>query len=527
MTKKRSAAELPVPNSKRQQDVSSFFKKYENKAAFETTSASSHDANRTPEAGQHLMSGSEGSSGEGFLPGAEFPTDAGSDGKPANADAGTTGKLAEAGDGDSDVADTILGFHVGPAEADAGAEAHAGSSGEPPEKPTDSISAGQPDPPADRISSYCDSIGKNNFAKLSADNLQKLEQQFKAQTELLAKHVETLSQNAMSPLDHKKMLAMEAASKASTVDPRSTLGGQFRAALKADKAEAVQYAGMSRDDAAQFRLDWLKKEYNKFHEERLYSKAWKRVDTTKGKYMSASQLVLDDGGWSDEFAVDGAQKLIEKAIAMGEPWVRIHPQTGRTLFLKLNFEFEELFEESWSTFRRELNDGNLAITDSAAAVKPVVGDAAVDTGAGDDSSTGGGMPSPKPKPATKPKPAPKPKLDQDKVFDDMWRQALLNRKLMMSVVAAAREIDDQITSSAAWSWAKNSQNQGKLNDLSMTLRADMTEFHRGFLAEEPGTIRKRHAKEMVMVELTAFNKMRDKMSAVGEFVKTMQRRHLS
>ncbi len=30
-----------------------------------------------------------------------------------------------------------------------------------------------------------------------------------------------------------------------------------------------------------------------------------------------------------------------------------------------------------------------------------------------------------------------------------------------------------------------------------------------------------------MVELLAFNKLRDKMSAVGEFVKTMQRRHLS
>ncbi len=46
--------------------------------------------------------------------------------------------------------------------------------------------------------------------------------------------------------------------------------------------EAKQYAGMSRSDAAEYRMNWLKKEYTKFQESRVYTKAWKRVDTTKG-----------------------------------------------------------------------------------------------------------------------------------------------------------------------------------------------------------------------------------------------------
>ena len=95
--------------------------------------------------------------------------------------------------------------------------------------------------------------------------------------------------------------------------------------------------------------------------------------------------MIDDGGWDDEHAVSGAQKLIEKAIAMGDPWIRIHPQTGRTLFLKLHFEFEELFEESWASFRKEVNDGNLAIAGSAAGVQPAVGD----TEAGSPGSSSG------------------------------------------------------------------------------------------------------------------------------------------
>ena len=78
----------------------------------------------------------------------------------------------------------------------------------------------------------------------------------------------------MSPLDRKRLAAFEDFSATGTVDPSSIMGVVFRAALKANEGEAMQYASMSRKDAAEFRMNWLQKEYNKFKEERIYSKTW-------------------------------------------------------------------------------------------------------------------------------------------------------------------------------------------------------------------------------------------------------------
>lgn len=527
MTKlKRGGFALAAPDAKRQQDVLRFFRNCEKDASkpvvsLGSTSASSAFVCATPTASRAAEEPPEVLSESGVGNRSEVSVPAG-----LVAAAENTGHPEEQ-------ANALDGFSIGN-QTEAVVDNDGGTD--------NGIPAGQPSPAIDTIdlATFCGGIGANNFPRLTSENLTKLEGQFKEQTHRMQKQVDTMADKSLTAIDRKRMTAFDESTKKGALDPRSTMGGIFRAAMKANQGESKLYAGMTRADAAEYRMGWLKKEYKKFQEERVYSKIWKRVDTTKGKYLSASQLVLDDGGWSDEFAVEGAQKLIEKAIAMGDPWVRIHPQTGRTLFLKLNFEFEELFEESWSNFRKEINDGNIAGNaaegnKSEAGAGDAAGNKSVAGGAveGDELQTeGSDKGGAKPKPGVVPKPAAKGKPEkardpQDKVFDEMWKQALANKKLVMSVVSAAREIDEQIMTSQAWSWAKNDQNQGKLTDLSKSLRAEMTEFHRGFLAEEPGTIRKRHTKELVMVELTNFNKLKDKMSAVGEFVKTLQRRHLS
>ena len=92
-------------------------------------------------------------------------------------------------------------------------------------------------------------------------------------------------------------------------------------AWQANAEEAKKYAALKRQEASDFRVQWVKQEYTKFKEERVFKKSWRRIDATKGKYMSVSQLVADDGGWSDPEAVLGSQRLIEKAVAMGDPWI--------------------------------------------------------------------------------------------------------------------------------------------------------------------------------------------------------------
>ena len=53
--------------------------------------------------------------------------------------------------------------------------------------------------------------------------------------------------------------------------------------------------------------------------ERVSCKKWRKVDIEKGKYMSASQLVMDDGGCSDAAAVNGACIMMTHKFAMGPP----------------------------------------------------------------------------------------------------------------------------------------------------------------------------------------------------------------
>ena len=55
----------------------------------------------------------------------------------------------------------------------------------------------------------------------------------------------------------------------------------------------------------------------------------------------------------------------------------------------------------------------------------------------------------------------------------------------------------------------------------------MTDFHQAFLAEEPQTLRKRHAPDVISVELASFIGLKPKVQQLTEFARTLQRRHLS
>ncbi len=117
---------------------------------------------------------------------------------------------------------------------------------------------------------------------------------------------------------------------ANKLDPRSNLGGVFRAALKSNPTSAEEYAGLSRDQAAMYRMNWAKLEFKKFRDENLYSSSWRGVDLTKSKHTSISQLVIDDIGWNDRECIAGVQKLVETALAMGSPWVKRTPRLAGT-----------------------------------------------------------------------------------------------------------------------------------------------------------------------------------------------------
>ena len=97
----------------------------------------------------------------------------------------------------------------------------------------------------------------------------------------------------------------------------------------------------------------------------------------------------------------------------------------------------------------------------------------------------------------------------------------------MTTVAAATELDHVIETVTAWDWAKSERSQGVLHAKLKATRSDLTPWQRAFLSEEPATIKKRHDKAVIEVELRAMQINAVALSELSEFVKLLQRRHVA
>ena len=74
---------------------------------------------------------------------------------------------------------------------------------------------------------------------------------------------------------------------------------------------------------------------------------WSRKDTQKFRYRPFGALVQDWGGWQSEEAVKGATNASAMCVAMGPPWVLIHPQSKLAEFAVVELSWQEEFEEAW------------------------------------------------------------------------------------------------------------------------------------------------------------------------------------
>ena len=74
---------------------------------------------------------------------------------------------------------------------------------------------------------------------------------------------------------------------------------------------------------------------------------WCRKDVTTAKYRPFGRLVVDLGGWNDPLAIQGATTGCSKALILGKPWYRIHPQTEMLEFIILEDGWQEEFMRCW------------------------------------------------------------------------------------------------------------------------------------------------------------------------------------
>lgn len=156
----------------------------------------------------------------------------------------------------------------------------------------------------------------------------------------------------MNSTDQKAATVLENIIRTGTFETKSYIGNKFRAQFKRGTPEGDAYYNLtSRSDSQAFRMKWAQGELVKLEEKRTHKQGWSRVDRTRGRYRPFGKLVVDFGGWTSPEAVRGAMTAAQKCCMMGEPWVRVHPQSQLTEYLVLELEFQEDFVQSWETFK--------------------------------------------------------------------------------------------------------------------------------------------------------------------------------
>ena len=108
------------------------------------------------------------------------------------------------------------------------------------------------------------------------------------------------------PKEKRKWALLKKTVDRGALEPNSYLMTKFRESLKKEGDEE-HYKGLSRLDAAKFRLQWAEKEQGAMRKEvsKTHMKSWQKVDTTRGKYKTLGQIIMNDGGFNDKDAVEG------------------------------------------------------------------------------------------------------------------------------------------------------------------------------------------------------------------------------
>ena len=249
------------------------------------------------------------------------------------------------------------------------------------------------------------------------------------------------------------------------------------------------------------------------------------MDTQKGQYLNLDQLIKKEEAMTSDKGMAGVRLLIEKAVALGPPWIRVHPQTNRTLFLVLEFQFSEEFETSWAMLKMEHENQSLKIDPIQKKPEETAQmQAVLDTQI------------PKEKAKAKAKTAPEAKAvareekkevsKAKKEFEQQWKEIQKLKNYVMKVTSSAIELDEQINVAIDWKWARNDQNQGELKRELLAVKCRYSDFHRRLMTEDPSILKKRFGADHLMSEMRTFIALKPEVETLAITVEKTKKRHV-
>jgi hypothetical protein len=415
------------------------------------------------------------------------------------------------------------------------------------------------------ITSLFESAMNMPLNKENLHALQKLLQ--KTGTEILEQgkaqsvgHGQAVDMASLDEAQRKRAETLKSVIGAGGFHSQSYLANQFRGEHKPGSEEGIKYKECkSRSEAAEFRVEWCKKQFQAMTEKKTFVQSWKRVDRTKGTYRNFGKLVLDFGGWECAEAIEGASTSVSRCMAMGHPWVQKHPQSGLVEYLVLQMEWVEEFESMWSHFQEHYdNEGSPAaapaVGDSAEAAAALKGGNSVPaaatpaapgppaTAAGKGAAKGTtAQPKSKAKKGAKPEGSPSeatgkgdeasPGDDKKKEFARLQRDALKLKQTFHSASSNYVQMKHAIDTDSSWSWTKCGPPETTKEVILLKAKTDLqnmlNDWHKEFLCNNDFSgIRKKYAPERLIVELTKFIEAKGAVDKLSTMLESMNRAHV-
>ena len=300
------------------------------------------------------------------------------------------------------------------------------------------------------------------------------------------------------------------------VDPRSYIGQKFAMTHKPASEKGQDYRKLNRDQAAEYRLQWVQKEYAMTQEKRSFVETWRRVDVTKGRKMTLSKMSRDEG--HDVESIIGCLKTAYKCSLMGFPWCGIHPQSEGMEYMKLEFGFEETFEQCWSIYKTEFNDLINLTGRPAASEQPGGEKAAAIQQPGEVVEINN-------KASPKEKHSPRVKTAEEKHVQEVIKNATAMKSQSLARVSEALGILASIDEDPSWAWARNEQNKGRLQRVLDEFRSSFTPFGKQIMVQKLSELKKQHGSQLLHVELITFMDSKQRLDKLTSEVDKILRRH--
>jgi hypothetical protein len=358
-------------------------------------------------------------------------------------------------------------------------------------------------------------------------------------------------QKDLLPRDKKLAEALQAlVASGSDVDPRSALSQHMQRDLTTD--DKAKLKAMCHKDKKAFRAEWAAKKLSNYTEEKTHMQAWKKIDTSKGIYMSASRVFQEEGGTVAD--IEAAKNTVTKCAMMGTPFVEWNGWSERFDFLYMKKEVREEMTKSWSSFQ-SWRSGPAALGNGGGSGPAALGNGG---GSGQKSETlalADGFATPVPPATPKPLPSelstekargqkrktaadpqtekdPKEKEIEDKQKEHAKKaQKALNDAVKVKaksfrIVKAAENLFESIANDAQWKWASDDTTKDLKKALQVVTKAK-NDFSKTFEAHELTDVKKRFTPEQLVKLCKAYTDVFDsRLDAVLKETTKLTKMHL-